>query len=213
MDQKLLIAIVHTANGAEDTCTRSRLDVTRVQLILTVFVLRIQVHDALPCEVWSSSAFPVSNHIDSGVLVLYLHCVAMLTTDVYPDVFLLSGIFPFGVKLSLLGRLLSDDEAEMKRMKTYLLRGHNGRRVPEEEIFHGLIYTVLDPSRDGRVDDEQHRWSKDGWYCLRCIKDLYRQRFMAWWRQTKEIGTLPAFVSAYSHPMCLRSDCWDPVKL
>ena len=122
----------------------------------------------------------------------------MLTTDVYPDVFLLSGIFPFGVKLSLLGRLLSDDEAEMKRMKTYLLRGHNGRRVPEEEIFHGLIDTVLDPSRDGRVDDEQHRWSKDGWYCLRCIKDLYRQRFMAWWRQTKEIGTLPAFVSAYS---------------
>lgn len=69
-------------------------------------------------------------------------------------------------------------------MTEYLLKGRNGSRVSEKELFDELIDTV--PDTDGNDDDEQHHWSKDEWYCLACIKDLFRQRFMVWWRQTKE---------------------------
>ena len=93
-------------------------------------------------------------------------------------------------RLSLLPGLLYGNDIEGNQIKQYLLKGHNGRRVPEGELFDELIDTV--PDADGNSGEEQHQWSKDEWYCLECVKDLFRQRFMVWWRQTKLKSTFAA---------------------
>ncbi|RPD63236.1 hypothetical protein L227DRAFT_573067 [Lentinus tigrinus ALCF2SS1-6] len=116
------------------------------------------------------------------------------------NISLLSGVLPIRHwqgqdRVSLLPGLLPGNVSECGKIVEYLLKGHDGGRVPEKELFHELIDTV--PDADGDSDEEQHQWSKDEWYCLECVKDLFRQRFMVWWRQTKEKNGAPH-----------QDDCW-----
>ncbi|TFK93573.1 hypothetical protein K466DRAFT_478404 [Polyporus arcularius HHB13444] len=111
------------------------------------------------------------------------------------NVSLLAGVLSLNERFALLPGILARNREETRKMTEYLLKGRNGGRVSEEELFDELIDTV--PDTDGDDDDEQHQWSKDEWYCLACIKDLFRQRFMVWWRQTKEKNGAPHV-----------DDCW-----
>ncbi|KAI0724267.1 hypothetical protein C8T65DRAFT_714455 [Cerioporus squamosus] len=111
------------------------------------------------------------------------------------NISLLAGDLSMHERLSLLPGMLARNRDETRKMTEYLLQGRNGGRVPEKELFEELIETA--PDSDGDGDEEQHQWSKDEWYCLACIKDLFRQRFMVWWRQTKEKNGAPH-----------QDDCW-----
>ena len=52
--------------------------------------------------------------------------------------------------------------------------------VADEHLVRELM--VMEP--EGEDADNEH-WSSNDWYCLECIKHLFRQRLMLWWRETK----------------------------
>ncbi|KAI0757301.1 hypothetical protein C8Q80DRAFT_1132958 [Daedaleopsis nitida] len=110
-----------------------------------------------------------------------------------PNSSLLSGTLSVPDKLKLLPGLLPDNRTEFHLLREHLWRGHNQHRIPEDAIFHALV--DLDQAEDGSEGGKE--WSKDGWYCLDCIKELYRRRFMEWWRHEKAKSGAPA-----------QDDCW-----
>ena len=119
---------------------------------------------------------------------------------------LLCGVLPIThwqlpTKISLLPGLLPRNASERNALTEYLLAGNNGRAISERDILHELIDIV--PDADGTDGEAHHQWSKDEWYCLECIKDLFRQRFMVWWRQKKEKST---YCTHSSFEACLVSD-------
>ncbi len=48
-----------------------------------------------------------------------------------------------------------------------------------------LVGQLMDLDLEGEDADDAH-WSKDEWYCLACIGDLFRQRLMLWWREERQ---------------------------
>ncbi|KAI0374460.1 hypothetical protein BV20DRAFT_1011510 [Pilatotrama ljubarskyi] len=101
----------------------------------------------------------------------------------------LAGILSFRERVLLLPGLLPRNQDE----KLALLRHfHNQHRVHDE----ALICEMMDMEVDGE-DADDGQWSKDEWYCLECIKQLFRQRFMLWWRDAKLRSGAPP-----------KEDCW-----
>ena len=94
---------------------------------------------------------------------------------------LLSGELTFPQRIDVLPGLLRRNAEECKKIKDYLFAGPlDAWRVREVEIFHEMVGLDIE-------DEHAEQWSKDGWYCLACVKELYRQRFMEWWKQAKAI--------------------------
>nr|VWP01410.1 DNA helicase (EC [Ganoderma boninense] len=104
--------------------------------------------------------------------------------------FLLTGLFPIRERISLLPGLLPRNGEECKLIEENILTPRVSDR--EKTVFHEMV--------DLEVDDDapaEEQWSKDEWYCLDCIKELYRQRFLPWWKKTRQGDGSTA-----------REDCW-----
>ncbi|KAI0768569.1 hypothetical protein BD413DRAFT_614436 [Trametes elegans] len=93
---------------------------------------------------------------------------------------LLSGIVAARERLRLLTFI---DDLEFKEMVGYFGGIANIEPVPDEIVVYDMM------KLDGADADLEH-WSRDGWYCVECIKHLFRQRFMLWWRSMKHQGDL-----------------------
>lgn len=99
------------------------------------------------------------------------------------DIDLLSGMLPVQERAWLLPGLLSRNRDVTGPLLEHIYKGNNGDCIAEQDLFSELI--DLDPGEDEVGTEEDHSWSKDGWYCLNCLKELYKQRYMAWWKQAK----------------------------
>ncbi|KAI0359090.1 hypothetical protein OH77DRAFT_1420643 [Trametes cingulata] len=102
----------------------------------------------------------------------------------------LAGILSFRDKVLLLPGLLPRNREEQGLLLDHLRPAQ--RNVPDEILVREMMEMELEGED---ADDEQ--WSKDEWYCLECIKQLFRQRFMLWWRKAKHENGAP-----------LQDDCW-----
>ena len=120
--------------------------------------------------------------------------------DTVADISLLSGVLTPYERMALLPGLLPRNREETKLLLTHIMKSRNQKRIPEKDLFHELV--DLEIGDDGDAVQEAHQWSKDGWYCLECMKDLYRQRLLDWWRQAK-------VKSAYLHLLlwCVVANC------
>ncbi|TBU64777.1 hypothetical protein BD310DRAFT_943770 [Dichomitus squalens] len=110
------------------------------------------------------------------------------------NMILLSGLLPVHERTWLLPGVLHRNREERKLITAHLSDTQNP--ISEKDIFREMVEldiasTVFD------TYSEEH-WSTDEWYCLACIKDLYRQRFLPWWRKTKESA----------HGATAQEDCW-----
>ncbi|KAI0762675.1 hypothetical protein C8Q74DRAFT_170562 [Fomes fomentarius] len=112
-----------------------------------------------------------------------------------PNIYLLSGMLPVQERASLLPGLLSRNGDVTRPLLEHVYKGNNGRWITEQDLFSELI--DLDPGEDEAGTEEVHSWSKDGWYCLDCLKELYKQRYMAWWKQAQAKSGAP-----------VQDDCW-----
>lgn len=109
----------------------------------------------------------------------------------------------------MLPGLLAKNQTESRRLSDYLLNININTPDKEKRLFHGLVDAVPDD------DADQENWSKDDWYCLDCIRVLFRQRFMVWWRNAKVKSTgrpLP-FMCAFGLTGVadgdpVQDDCW-----
>ncbi|KZT06333.1 uncharacterized protein LAESUDRAFT_812919 [Laetiporus sulphureus 93-53] len=85
---------------------------------------------------------------------------------------------------------------EMMRMYEILFAQENGTvsfRSPNyNQVMEGLFDTVV--PGEGDAPDV---WSKDGWYCLECVRTLFKERLMWYWRAKKEEAGIP-----------ILEDCW-----
>ncbi|KAI0670185.1 hypothetical protein C8Q78DRAFT_1093730 [Trametes maxima] len=91
------------------------------------------------------------------------------------NMFVLAGIVGIHEKISLFPGHLSRNPTEIRRIVAYFI--HNKQSVSDDII----VYRMMDMDNG----DASEHWSKDGWYCVACLKELFRQRFMLWWRETK----------------------------
>ena len=122
---------------------------------------------------------------------------------------LLSGELTFPQRIDVLPGLLRRNAEECKKIKDYLFAGPlDAWRAREVEIFHKMVGLDIE-------DEHAEQWSKDGWYCLACVKELYRQRFMEWWKQAKAKGG--SRLTPPPHPRLteyapagapVQDDCW-----
>lgn len=97
---------------------------------------------------------------------------------------MLAGMLAFHERWALLPGLLPQNREEKVLWKHYIAQ----HSTSELDLFLQLIDTV--PADDDEGAQEQHAWSKDNWYCLGCVKELFRQRFLIWWREKKFNSTL-----------------------
>ncbi|KAH9922019.1 uncharacterized protein BXZ73DRAFT_104276 [Epithele typhae] len=89
----------------------------------------------------------------------------------------------------LLPGLLMRNPWECDAMYGHLWHGNGGKVVDEAALFHEMVNLDMGPDAES--------WSKDGWYCLDCMRELHRQRFMQWWKVTKAKNGAPVL-----------DDCW-----
>ncbi|KAH9922015.1 uncharacterized protein BXZ73DRAFT_104272 [Epithele typhae] len=89
----------------------------------------------------------------------------------------------------LLPGLLMSNQWECDAMYGHLWHENGGKAVDEAALFHEMVDLDMGPDAES--------WSKDGWYCRECFCELYRQRFMQWWKVTKEKNGAPVL-----------DDCW-----
>ncbi|KAI0639121.1 hypothetical protein C8Q77DRAFT_1079530 [Trametes polyzona] len=105
---------------------------------------------------------------------------------------LLDGLVTIHEQAQLLPGLLPrnrDVTQEINRHLTHL-----------QNVNHGTDKIVVEQMMDMELegeDDDGEQWSKDRCYCLECIKHLFRQRLMLWWRQERLTLGKP-----------LLEDCW-----
>ena len=97
---------------------------------------------------------------------------------------LLSGLLPLRLRMMLLPGALCRNREECNLLTTRLLNTNNP--ILEQDIFDGMIELDVAPEDFDTYPEED--WSADKWYCLICIKELYRQRFLPWWRKIKQSG-------------------------
>lgn len=81
--------------------------------------------------------------------------------------------------------------------RAHTLPGLLARNADETRAFtqhmRDIQHTVTDSVLVGQLmdldledeDADNAHWSKDEWYCLACIGDLFRQRLMPWWREER----------------------------
>ncbi|KAI9069971.1 hypothetical protein FKP32DRAFT_1616450 [Trametes sanguinea] len=119
-------------------------------------------------------------------------CQAVCGTELLgpTNMHLLSGILPFGDKLSLLPGLLYKNRDEMRLLDQHVQ--NHGNPIPVEV----RVRQMMEMEPEGEDADNEH-WSIDEWYCLDCIKTLHRQRLMLWWREEKK-----------KSGVALPDDCW-----
>ena len=98
------------------------------------------------------------------------------------DMFLLAGLFPVRERIYLLPGLLPRNGEERKLIENHILNPQGLDR--EKAVFHEMVDLEVEPVNN----DAEEQWAKDDWYCLDCIKELYRQRFMLWWKKTRQGG-------------------------
>ncbi|CDO76424.1 hypothetical protein BN946_scf184781.g1 [Trametes cinnabarina] len=103
---------------------------------------------------------------------------------------LLAGMLVAADEGSLLPGLLPRNRYELQLLYNHLLQ--NGPPISSDVVVGEMI--AMDT--DGAGADEE-TWSFDDWYCLDCIRELYRQRFMRWWREKKQKNGAPT-----------QDDCW-----
>ncbi|PIL29643.1 hypothetical protein GSI_08280 [Ganoderma sinense ZZ0214-1] len=109
------------------------------------------------------------------------------------NMFLLTGLFPIRERISLLPGLLPRNGEETRLIESNILRPRASDR--EKSVFHEIVDLEVESVDDDAPAEEQ--WSKDEWYCLACIKELYRQRFLPWWKKTRQGDGSPT-----------KDDCW-----
>ncbi|KAI0768570.1 hypothetical protein BD413DRAFT_563060 [Trametes elegans] len=103
---------------------------------------------------------------------------------------LLAGLVTIREKVKLLPGLLSVNHDEVGQLVGHL-RDHL-QPVADEH----LVRELMDMEPEGEDADNEH-WSNNDWYCLECVKHLFRQRLMLWWRETKR-----------QKGMQNQEDCW-----
>ncbi|KAI0651572.1 hypothetical protein C8Q79DRAFT_44241 [Trametes meyenii] len=103
------------------------------------------------------------------------------------NMFLLSGIIGIHEKMRLLPGRLPRTNTETKSLAAHIMNDESP--VPDEI----LVYEMMNMDD---ADAGEH-WSKDGWYCVACLKELFRQRLMLWWREAKQKAGAP-----------VHADCW-----
>ena len=127
--------------------------------------------------------------------------------------FLLSGLFPVWERVSFFPGLLPRNTEECRQIEKHVLKPLAPDR--ESVVFHEMTDLELEPEEQDAHTGEQ--WSKDEWYCLDCIKELSRQRFLPWWKKTKQggecllvhratCGVLNHFIAADGSTT--QEDCW-----
>ncbi len=84
----------------------------------------------------------------------------------------------------MLPGLLPRNGEERRLIQSFILNSQAPDR--EKAVFHEMVDLEVEPVDHDADAGEQ--WSKDEWYCLNCIKELSRQRFLPWWKKTKEGG-------------------------
>ncbi|KAH9890977.1 hypothetical protein C8Q73DRAFT_104979 [Cubamyces lactineus] len=119
-------------------------------------------------------------------------CQAVCGTSLFgsSNMFLLGGLMSTEEQTALLPGVLYRNRDEMRLLRHHI-KDHQ-RLIPTETIVHEMM--DMDP--EGEDADGEH-WSKDEWYCMECIKQLFRNRFMLWWREAKRQSGAPA-----------QDDCW-----
>ncbi|KZT06332.1 uncharacterized protein LAESUDRAFT_679904 [Laetiporus sulphureus 93-53] len=57
---------------------------------------------------------------------------------------------------------------------------------------------------------DEEAWSRDGWYCLECVSDLLRERFVWWWLEKKQKAgiRIPLKACAWGYDCCLQGSDW-----
>ena len=102
-----------------------------------------------------------------------------------------SGELRYRERTEALPGLLPRSTEECLDMGSYIF-DHLRRdaRAFEATVFHKMVeHESADP------DGEQ--WSKDGLYCVSCVKGLYLRRTFEWWKQAKaksELGPMSGLV-------------------
>ena len=93
--------------------------------------------------------------------------------------FLLGGLMSTEELAAMLPGALYRNRDEMRLLRHHINNAQHFIAV--ETIVHQMMGTDL----EGEDADGEH-WSKDEWYCIECIKQLFRNRFMLWWREAKQ---------------------------
>ena len=95
--------------------------------------------------------------------------------------FLLGGLMSTEELVALLPGALYRNRDEMRLLRHHI--NNSQHFIAVETIVHQMMGMDL----EGEDADGEH-WSKDEWYCIECIKQLFRNRFMLWWREAKQQG-------------------------
>ncbi|KAI0336114.1 hypothetical protein GY45DRAFT_1239335 [Cubamyces sp. BRFM 1775] len=119
-------------------------------------------------------------------------CQAVCGTGLFgsTNMFLLGGLIGSGEQTALLPGALHRNRDEMRLLQYHIK--NTQRLIATETIVHEMM--AMEPEGE---DTDGEQWSKDEWYCMECIKQLFRNRFMLWWREAKRQGGAPA-----------QDDCW-----
>ena len=113
------------------------------------------------------------------------------------DMFLLGGLIGSGEQTALLPGALHRNRDEMRLLQYHIK--NTQRLIATETIVHEMM--AMEPEGE---DTDGEQWSKDEWYCMECIKQLFRNRFMLWWREAKRQGEhhmayAPVLVLRWTH--------------
>ena len=104
---------------------------------------------------------------------------------------LLSGELRYRERTGALPGLLPRNAAECEKMKSYIY----ANRTRDPHVFEATTFQEMVELENSDPGGEQ--WSKDGLYCVSCVKGLYLRRTFEWWKQAKansELGVKSGLV-------------------
>ena len=61
-------------------------------------------------------------------------------------------------------------------------------RSDADETLTRMMTEIIDL----HVDTGTDAWTQEGWYCIDCVRELFKQRLWRWWYAKKREGTLVA---------------------